>query len=407
MIEASHAVLLHDRRIGSILQRGDVARFVFTDGYWEDPDRNVLGLWFEDDPRRSPKAASRLPPWFSNLLPEGYLRSWIAHAQGVSADRELQLLLRIGRDLPGAVQVIAADHEQFDPALLADSGSFTLGGTSEENQWKFSLAGVSLKFSMLKKKERFTIPSSNTLGDWIVKLPDPHYPQVPNNEYATMKLACSVGINTPEIALVHRDELSVLPDHVWPGGEEWAYTVSRFDRTPTGQRIHIEDLAQVRGFYDDAKYCGSFETVAALLYRGYDRESLHEFVRRLTFNLLIGNGDAHLKNWSLIYPNKRVPAISPAYDLVSTGPYAATHAPDDFGLTFGGTKVMERIKRYDFVQLQHRLGVESVDIVDILDKTIESFVNSWRNGAAENFPWFVSQWIEDHSTRIISNLSPR
>lgn len=82
--------------------------------------------------------------------------------------------------------------------------------------------------------------------------------------------------------------------------------------------MHIEDLAQVRNVYPNAKYEGNYETVAALIYRRSDLHALREFARRLAFCVLISNGDAHLKNWSLIYRNPRVPTLSPAYDLVAT-----------------------------------------------------------------------------------------
>lgn len=403
--EAAHTVLLNGRRIGTILQKGDVARFVFADGYWEDPSRDVLGLWFEDDPRRSPKAALRLPPWFSNLLPEGRLREWIARDQGVSVKRELQLLLHIGHDLPGAVQVFPGD-EDFDPELLADAQQLTSGGVVQGSPWKFSLAGVGLKFSLLKQNERLTIPGANAVGDWIVKFPDASYPNVPANEFATMSLARAVGIDIPEIGLVHRDELPVLPDVVWPGTEEIAYAISRFDRAPGGRLIHIEDLAQVRGFYDDRKYDGRFETVAGLLYRGRDRPALREFVRRLTFNILIGNGDGHLKNWSLIYRDGRIPTLSPAYDLVSTGPYAAEHTPDDFGLKFGGTKVLDRVDRDAFQHLQERLRVDPADVLDIVDETTERFVASWWDGAGETFPPLVTRWVEARLPQVQKRLGP-
>jgi serine/threonine-protein kinase HipA len=68
----------------------------------------VLGLLFEQDPLRTHAAALRLPPWFSNLLPEGLLREWIAADRGVSADREMELLAQVGHDLPGAVRVLPA-----------------------------------------------------------------------------------------------------------------------------------------------------------------------------------------------------------------------------------------------------------------------------------------------------------
>ncbi|MFE5644179.1 type II toxin-antitoxin system HipA family toxin [Rhodococcus sp. NPDC056516] len=406
MSEAAHAVLLHGERVGTILQRGDVARFIFVDEYWEDSSRNVLGLWFEDDPRRSPQAALRLPPWFSNLLPEGRLRDWIARDQGVSVERELQLLLRIGNDLPGAVQVLPFVGEMdFDPDVLADTQHIVARNNIQASPWKFSLAGVGLKFSLLKQNERLTIPMAGAVGDWIVKFPDATYSDVPANEFATMSLAGRVGINIPEISLVHRDELPPLSDIVWPGAEDQAYAVARFDRAPGGRRIHIEDLAQVRGFYDDRKYHGAFETVAALIYRGKDTSSLREFIRRLTFNILIGNGDAHLKNWSLIYPDGRIPTLSPAYDLVSTAPYANEYAPDDFGLKFNGTKILDRVDRSSFEQLQRRLGVDTTEVIDIVDATVEMLAEAWRSGARETFPPLVGEWVDARLPHVQARLS--
>jgi len=91
--------------------------------------------------------------------------------------------------------------------------------------------------------------------------------------------------------LVHREHIEDLPERVWTGTGDYAYAVRRFDRGPRPQLIHIEDLAQVRGFYPDGKYHGSFETVGALIYRQHDLEALREFTRCLTFNILIRNGD--------------------------------------------------------------------------------------------------------------------
>lgn len=406
MIVAAHAVQLNGRRVGTILQRGDVARFVFEHDYWDDPERQVLGLWFEDNPRRSPRAALRLPAWFSNLLPEGPLRNWIAHDRGVSVDRELQLLLQIGQDLPGAVEVVSLEGEVEMEELGAPSDE-SEAPDSGHSPWKFSLAGVGLKFSMLRQGDRLSIPAANQLGDWIVKFPDAVYADVPTNEFATMSLAREVGIQCPEIQILHRDELPPVPDVMWPGQESVAYAIARFDRKPTGGRVHIEDLAQVRGLYPQQKYSGSFETVAGLLYRGTDHESLREFVRRLTFNLLVGNGDGHLKNWSLIFADGRHAAVSPAYDLVSTGGYYAGGAPDDLGLKFGGSRLPRRVTRSDFARLQQILHVSSADVLDIVDSTVDSFLEAWAGASKERFPAPIRAWIDDNIKPMTKQLGGR
>jgi hypothetical protein len=126
--------------------------------------------------------------------------------------------------------------------------------------------------------------------------------------------AGAVGIDVPEVRLVPRDLVDErLPAGVWPEYEEFAHAIRRLDRDEQRGLIHIEDLAQVRNVYPEHKYDGNFETVASLIYRGRDTESLVEFTRRLTFSVLISNADYHLKNWSLIYPDGRIPRLSPAY----------------------------------------------------------------------------------------------
>jgi len=109
--------------------------------------------------------------------------------------------------------------------------------------------------------------------------------------------------------------------------------------------------------YPEAKYQGTFETVAAIAYRGHDLRSLREFTRRLAFSVLVGNGDAHLKNWSLIYPDKRVPTLAPAYDIVSTPFYRESgDGHEDLGLKFAGTRRFDHVGPESFARLERRLG---------------------------------------------------
>lgn len=107
MTDVSYAVLLHGEHVGTI-QRRDAdttfSVFAFDRDYWNRPDRHALGAWFENHPRKRPHN-NLLPAWFSNLLREGRLREIIAHEQGVSTHKEMDLLERIGGDLPGAVEV--------------------------------------------------------------------------------------------------------------------------------------------------------------------------------------------------------------------------------------------------------------------------------------------------------------
>jgi serine/threonine-protein kinase HipA len=230
---------------------------------------------------------------------------------------------------------------------------------------------------MLRTGDRFTCTASGANGDWILKLPDYFYADVPRNEYTMMRFASSLGINVPEVQLVHRDQIDDLPAQVWPGKEEWAFAVRRFDRVgPERERVHIEDLAQVRGVYPIQKYEGNYETVAGLLYRGHDSEALREFVRRITLNVLIGNGDAHLKNWSLIYLDRRIPTVSPAYDIVSTQHYRPSGEAEDLGLKLAGSRTFSSVRAYQFDRLADRLRAPA-ELSEVCAHTIRLANDKW------------------------------
>jgi serine/threonine-protein kinase HipA len=377
-----YGVWLNDEQVGTLNQRGDYTWFLFSPEYLLDPNRSVLGLVFEQDPGARHASALRLPPWFSNLLPEGRLREWIATDRHVSIEREMELLAQVGHDLPGAVRVLLDDRPPEDEwhAGVATTDPYAGRGEPRDDRargWRFSLAGISLKFSMLRKDDRLTLPAFGEGGDWIVKLPDRAYRNVPLNEYAMMSLAAEAGIEVPDRLLVDRDQLDDLPPNVWPGDEDLAYAVRRFDRDDQRRRVHIEDFAQVRNIYPDEKYRGNFDTLASLIYRRHDLASLREFARRMAFNVLITNGDAHLKNWSLIYRDRRVPSLAPAYDLVSTGVYRVGDEPEDLGLRFGGTRRFDDISLTTFARLERRLGISDGSLCDSVVETVDRVRTAW------------------------------
>jgi serine/threonine-protein kinase HipA len=377
LTENRFGVWIGNRQAGTLHQRGDYTWFVIAEDYATDPARPVLGLQFEEDLSKRHAATMRLPPWFSNLLPEGVLRQWIADERGVPVTREMELLAQVGHDLPGAVRVLAEGEAPSDETW--DPASHVLNGTSSPTvpEWRFSLAGVGLKFSMLTIDDRLTIPAFGELGDTIVKCPDRIYPEVPRNEYTMMSLARAVGISVPDVRLVHRDELASLPSIVWPETEEWAYAIKRFDRGEARRPIHIEDFAQVRNFFPEQKYDGNFETLASLIYRGRDKAALQEFVRRLAFIILIGDEDSHLKNWSLIYTDPRIPTLSPAYDLVATTGYGIDSREAKLALRFVESRRFELVSLVSFRLLQKRLGAVDADLPDVVIQLIKDVVTEW------------------------------
>lgn len=402
MMEAVYAVLLHGEHVGAIHRRDAFTKFVFDRDYWDRPNRAVLGRWFEDHPRKQPRATNWVPAWFSNLLPEGRLRELIAREQRVDTNREIDLLTRIGADLPGAVQVVPDPEAPIDEGFeAAADGLVNVPGPSA--RLRFSLAGMGLKFSMRQEGDRLVIPAHGEDGGWIVKTPDGTYPGLVANEAAVMRLAGEVGIEVPEVHVRHRNQVDELGEGAWPSDEDEAYVVRRFDRTAEG-RVHIEDFAQVLGRFGlgEGKYRSTVEAVAAIAYRGRDHASLREMARRTVFNLFVGNGDAHLKNWSLIYPDRKIARLSPAYDLVCTAVYP--HQAD-LGLPFFGTARLSEISRDHFARLQAALNVDDDDVLDVVDEMIERFCQAWAVGAAEGLPAPVATWIEEHLERTCQQLT--
>ncbi|MBK1664295.1 kinase [Rhodospirillum rubrum] len=321
------SVVLHGRTIGSLTRfAGDRTIFAFTQAYAEDADRLPLGLGFKDSfgdlITTFRPVQKRVMPFFSNLLPEGSLRGYLARRAGVNPEREFALLQALGRDLPGAVRLEPAKSEA---GPLAEARGEEGGHPVSEPKapgLAFSLAGVQLKFSAVAEVGgRLTIPASGAGGGWIVKLPSRDYPGLPENEFSMMTLASKIGMDVPTIDLVDIAGLGGIPEDIDLSGGK-AFVIKRFDRPAAGARVHAEDFAQIFGVYPEDKYkTASARSIARVIAAEATEADVIEFVRRLTFNTLIGNGDMHLKNWSLIYPDRRRPALAPAYDFVSTIPY--------------------------------------------------------------------------------------
>ncbi len=266
----------------------------------------------------------RLHPVLSNLLPEGALRQWFAQVLKVHPDNEFPLFAQLAADLPGALIAEAVSPNQIPEEVLGHRIKIKpMPRAVLAGQPRFSLAGVQMKFSMHETDGRFNISQPGKLGEWIVKTPSTRHQDVPFNEYSVMKLAELVGVGIPEVKLVRLEQLQDLPPINLPN-EQYAYAIRRFDRDELRQRIHAEDFAQVLFKYAHEKYgAANFEQIGRAIYRftGHGLANVQQMARRLLINILLGNGDAHLKNWSLIYPDQITAELAPAYDILYTQAY--------------------------------------------------------------------------------------
>jgi serine/threonine-protein kinase HipA len=373
------SVRLYGEEIGTITYVGaEKTLFAFNDAYVENPARPTLGLQFKDGfgelitDFRPYKI--KLMPYFSNLLPEGHLRRYLADKADIHIDREFFLLWVLGQDLPGAITVVPADGEAWpDEARNVLEGK--AAREAAEDAMRFSLAGVQLKFSAVQSASGgLTIPTTGVGGNRIVKLPSREFPNVPENEYSMMSLARLVGINVPAIGLIDVRSIGNLPDGIEKIGQR-AFVIERFDRNDDGSVTHIEDFAQVFNVYPEDKYKkASYRNLISVIASESDQDDVAEFIRRLTFNVLIGNGDMHLKNWSLIYPDRRNARLAPGYDFVSTIPYIAN---DRSALTFSRTKEFTGFTLDELAHLSAKANLPRKHVIDTAKETAALFMERW------------------------------
>jgi serine/threonine-protein kinase HipA len=200
---------------------------------------------------------------------------------------------------------------------------------------KMSVQGVQPKLSAVLriKENRFEVVDRG--GRFILKSCPPQWPEVPANEALTMTLAEHSGIEVPVHGLVEATDGSMV------------YFVRRFDRAGQGERLPLEDGAQLLGHTRDTKYGSSMEQVVGMIERfcTFPVIEKRKLMQRVWFCFLTGNEDMHLKNWSILSRSGRI-ALSPAYDLLNTS-IILKNPQEESALPIRGRK--RNLNRCDFL----------------------------------------------------------
>ena len=323
--------------IGYLSQYGDILRVSFDDSYIRNPQRPTLSLSYQgaDEAATQQILASardarlvrtdgRWPVYFQNLLPEGHNRERLARERGCSPDDEFELLAAAGHDLMGALEVEPVPAQDGIPDVVrhwhTTQGLDVLepGFVEYPVEDAASLPGVVTKFSAVQDGRRYTVHRHGAAGSVILKLPTTSHPDLVANEYTGYQLCRALGLHCADVRVITRAEAD-LPDTV-PFDEILA--VQRFDHLPGGARVHMEEFNQVLGYTPRQKYgkgiLQDWATMLRVLNRlsGQPVQDTREFLARMVAFILMGNTDAHLKNWALVYPNARVPQLAPLYDPV-------------------------------------------------------------------------------------------
>lgn len=271
----------------------------------------------------------QLPTFFQNLLPEGVFRKHVASEAQIDQQDNFRMLAACGKDLPGAV---TAEWENIGRDALQNlitQGHDALEVTvwAEPFQDAISISGVQPKLGVNKNDEgRFVGRTKHQDTAIIAKLPSAEHPRMPQMEDLCMRLAKLAGVDTCDFELAEMKALGA--GHRYDLGNEAQghfLAVTRFDRS-AGGRVHFEDFAQILGVSPESKYSLSYAQIAFTLMAlpKCGVPAVHELLRRIEVNELLGNADMHLKNLGLIYRDRHEAELAPAYDILSTHVYLGT-----------------------------------------------------------------------------------
>lgn len=337
-----------------------------------------------------------LIPFFEHLGPEGWLRGRQARAGGTPDQDDFGLLLNYGADCIGAVGILPPDGTHT--RRLADADAVGEAATAPGR----TLSGVQKKWLVYRDEAGFR--PSTQLADpatHIAKFNRTDLPTLVQNEDLSLRLAREV---------LGKDEITAAHLGTVRGAEGIALLVERFDRVG-GDRLRLEDFCQIlekpRGREFDGKYNSSYEEAAVVIERfsARARIDLDRYFRLVIFNLVIGNADAHLKNFSLLERDVGL-RLSPAYDLVNTLVYP--RYDNVTALAIGGEKrSFDSLDRPLVTKLGTDIGLPVKAVESALDQLAKRFAGatSLRLPAhiqPDDFRCRYSDIVANHAQRILA-----
>ena len=340
MMDSNLTVIVNDQVVGKLLRENE--EYIFTYDTVQDTEKRNFYISLTMPVRVKDYVHEHLFPVFEMHLPEGYLLSIIKkHFSKITKTDDYGLLLLMSENIKGRLSYQKAttfDQQNLTLDHLLHPKSKTL---FEALVKKFALTSA---LSGVQPKVLASVQDKATLSlqDYIVKSWGTDYPQLAINEYYCMLTLKKAKINVPEFYLSDDNQLFIM---------------KRFDVKQNGQYLGFEDMCVLQARQRDDKYEGSYEqiakTIKIFVSPKYKKESLKQYFKMIVINHFVKNGDAHLKNFGLIYDNLDEIRLAPAYDVVSTCVYIKNDIP---ALLLLGSK--KWWKRNYLI----RFGIESCDL---------------------------------------------
>lgn len=374
-----------DEAVAGALQideHGDLA-FIYDAAWLADPAKRAVSISL---PKRAEVFNRReTRPFFAGLLPDEGQREAVARALGVSKANDFRLLEKLGGDVAGALTLWPegetppaasglAEAEPLDDARLVEildtlpTRPFLAG--SEEGL-RLSLAGAQQKLPVVLVNGRVALPQPGQPSTHILKPPIPWLPGTTENEALAMRLASRVRLRAAPVEPRRTQDRPYL-------------LVERYDRVVDAdgavQRLHQEDFCQALGIAPEKKYASeggpTFPACFDLVRRAsfQPARAVLDLVEAAIFNVILGNADAHGKNFSLLYGPRSGIELARLYDLMCTAAYPDVHAK--FAMKIGKRATLEEFTSTTWEDFAREIGMGTPFVrrraADLAERTLDA-----------------------------------
>ncbi len=249
-----------------------------------------------------------LPPFFDNLVAEGWLEGAQARILGKRQVSRFEHLLAFGQDCAGAVSVIDPSPSTYSGILLDKSDPKEIALLAN----RASLSGIQPKLTVQKQDNRYVPTKVGETSTYIAKFPSNHHNDLVINEFLST-LAYQALLPEDNVVEMHIGEIH--------GFSEQALIIKRFDRSQH-KRIHFEEFNQLLSYASFAKYDGDYQNMSQYIYRtqGCIPVEVYRLYQRIIAGLLLGNTDMHFKNFAMFHTQDGL-RLTPSYDIVCAALY--------------------------------------------------------------------------------------
>lgn len=326
-------------------------------------------------------------PFFDNLTPEGDALNLIARKFHISEENTFSVLKQIGGDCAGAVSLYSGkiqphidrplkkiDHEALSKIIEELPNNPLLTGM--DNAPRLSLAGVQSKFAVYKGTDgKYYRSDDEHPTTHIIKIANKYFNGLLENELFCMTLAKKIFKDAIDVRLNSVDGQKFLE-------------IERFDRKFMNdriERVHQEDFCQVLGCLSRRKYQADGGPKLSQIYNAVKEYSAqkafdgYKLIQLLIFNYLIGNTDAHAKNFSFVHTDKNnTVVLSPAYDLVAVDVYPKKTVSHQIAMTINGKGTYASLYRKDWEALFAQLNLNATSMMKEMQKTFSHIVDDGR-----------------------------